>query len=97
MSTYAALWRFTGEGIKHMSEMPNITERVRKLCQDNGCALKDQYLCMGEYDCLSIIDAPNDQAIFAVLTGITSWGYAHTETMRCLPVEEYAAVLRKAA
>lgn len=97
MSTYAILWKLTDEGVKTMNNLPQVSERVRQVCRDNAGDLKEMYLCMGEYDVISLIDAPSDQAMFSILTAITSWGVTHTETLRCMPVEEYAKAIRKAA
>jgi uncharacterized protein with GYD domain len=72
-------------------------QRVSQSCVNNGGTLRDMFLCLGEYDVMTVIDAPNDTALFNILTDITSWGYAHTQTMKCLPVQEYTAVLKKAA
>lgn len=97
MSTYTVLWKLTDEGVKTMNNLPQVSERVRQACRDNAGELKEMFLCMGEYDVISLIDAPNDSAMFNILTAITSWGITHTETLRCMSVEEYAKAIRRAA
>ncbi len=97
MSTYTVLWKLTDSGVKNMHNLPQVSERVKQACGDNGGELKHMFLCMGEYDVISIIDAPQDSAMLNILTTITSWGITHTETLRCISVDEYARAIRKAA
>ena len=97
MSIYTTLWTFTDEGVKAMKDIPDISQRVSRVCTENGGTLRDMFLCLGEYDAIALIETPDDSALYRIMTEITSWGYAHTQTIKCLPVTEYAAALRKAA
>jgi uncharacterized protein with GYD domain len=94
---YANLWKLTDEGVKTMNNVPQWSERVKQVCREYKGDLKNMYLCMGEYDVICLIDAPTDAAMFNILTAVTSWGVAHTETLRCMPVEEYAQAIKMAA
>lgn len=97
MAVYTILWSFTDEGARLAKDLPEVRQRVSQSCVDNGGTLRDMFLCIGEYDALTIIDTPDDNALVHILTDITGWGFAHTQTLKCLPVSEYAAVIKKAA
>ena len=97
MSIYTTLWTFTEQGVKAMKDIPNISQRISSVCTENRGTLRDMFLCLGEYDAITLIETPDDSALYRIITEITSWGFAHPQTIKCLPVSEYASVLKTAA
>ena len=60
MPTYIILLRYTQKGIQNIKESPNRLDAAKKAFRDAGAELKEFYLVMGQYDAVSISEAPDD-------------------------------------
>jgi uncharacterized protein with GYD domain len=97
MPTYIILGKFTDQGIRNIKDSPKREEAFRKLCEKVGAQVKDVYRTMGRYDVASILDAPDDVTMNAVLYALGSLGNVRTETLRAFTRQETDAALAKMA
>lgn len=81
MPTYIALMRYTEQGIKAVKDSPKRREAAAKAIEAMGGKLLHSYLTMGQYDVVSVIELPDDEAAakMALVTGML--GNVSTDTL----------------
>jgi uncharacterized protein with GYD domain len=92
MVTYISLinLKSQGKGIKNASEHLRTLEN---LVGEAGGRLIGFYLVMGQYDYVTVIEAPDDQTAARLI--LTMWqDDAHTESLRAFPREEFESMVR---
>src|SRR5262245_20847931 len=93
MPTYISLLRFTEQGIKNIKEGPARLDAARQAFRSLGAELKAFYLVTGQYDGISIIEAPNGEALTKILLSLGARGNVRTETFRAFNEEEYRKLI----
>lgn len=93
MATYISLLRFTQQGIKSIKDSPGRIDGARKAYQAQGANLKAIYLTMGQYDLVTISEAPNDEAVAKLTLALGSLGNIQTETLRAFTEDEYRKII----
>jgi uncharacterized protein with GYD domain len=97
MPTYIILGHFTDQGIHGVKDSPKREEAFRKLCEKMGAKVKEVYRTMGRYDVASIVDAPDDVTVNAIVYSLGSLGNLRTETLRAFTRQETDAAIAKMA
>ena len=65
MATYVVLSQFTDQGIRDIKNSPQRAAQVGEMAKAFGCEMKEIYWTMGQYDVVSIVEAPDDQSLSA--------------------------------
>jgi uncharacterized protein with GYD domain len=95
MAGYIVLQKFTPQGIAKLKELPEIVKGLRASLAKDGIKLVGWWMLMGEYDAVSIVDAPDDQIVAARVLRTAMHGLVTTQTMRAFSEEEMVQVLAK--
>lgn len=93
MATYIVLARMTQQGVQTAKDIPQRRAAAAKAAEDLGLTLRDAFLCMGKYDVVLIVDAPNGEAMAKFALKIGSWGNLTTQTMRAFDDNEIETIL----
>ena len=93
MTTYIMLARFTQQGIQHIKESPNRLEAGKQAFRSMGAELKEFYLVSGQYDIVTIFEAPDDETMAKVVLALGSKGNVKTETLRAFTEDEYVKLV----
>lgn len=93
MPTYISLLHYTEQGIKNIKESPARLDSVRDLFKTMGANLKAFYLVTGQYDAISIAEAPDDATIAKLMLALGSKGNVRSETFRAFPEDEYRKII----
>ncbi|MGZ7042565.1 MAG: GYD domain-containing protein [Thermoanaerobaculia bacterium] len=93
MPTYISLIQFTQQGISSIKESPKRIDAARKAYEQAGGKLKDFYLVMGEYDIVTISEAPNDEAAAKISLSLGAKGNVRTRTSRAFTEAEYRKIV----
>ncbi|HMF06983.1 MAG TPA: GYD domain-containing protein [Methylocella sp.] len=82
MTIYITQGRYTAEAVAGMTANPENREKaLAELMEKAGCKLHAHYFTFGEYDFLSISEAPNEEAMAAALiAGAASGGISGLKT-----------------
>ncbi|MHA2173337.1 MAG: GYD domain-containing protein [Candidatus Hodarchaeales archaeon] len=91
---YIILGNYTEEGIKNMKDSPKRLEAAQKVAKSFGGEIKQFYLTMGQYDFVSVVEAPSNEAVMKAILTIAGSGAIRTETLVALPTEEYQELLK---
>lgn len=97
MATYLTLYRYTDEGIKKIKDAPDIAKEWEREAKELGITVKALYWLQGEYDAMSIVESPNEEAVMALIYSRGAKGYMRTVTSRAFGVEEVQRSLEKMA
>jgi uncharacterized protein with GYD domain len=92
MPMYVVLSNFTESGrtdIKGTSERLN---RLGPVGQKLGVKIVANAITMGQYDVVTIMEAPDDATIAKVIGTVLSRGFVTTQTMRGFTIEEFAQI-----
>ncbi|HEV8115960.1 MAG TPA: GYD domain-containing protein [Acidimicrobiales bacterium] len=94
MGTYIMLMKFTTPGFEGVKDGKAGRAAGKKAAKAMGITWKQQYLVMGGYDIINILEAPDDEAMarFALMAGQS--GSFTTETMRVFTEGEADALVQ---
>ena len=94
MSFYIILWNYTDEGIKNVKESPKRGDAFKSKLENAGGKLTETYYSFGKYDGVSIVQAPNDEALMSCLLSIQSQGNARTVTLKAFSYDEASKIMQ---
>ncbi len=95
MPTYINLVTWTDQGIRNINEAPQRIDAFRKTVEAAGGKLTGFYVTMGKYDIVTIVEAPNDEALANIALKTGSKGSVRTETMKAFTEQEFRNILAK--
>ncbi len=93
MPTYVMLTNLTPEGVQTLKNNPNRVQEVNKEVQQLGVTVKHQWATLGQYDFITVIEAPDDATMAKVSVELGSRGTMSTQTLSALEAEELAKAL----
>ena len=96
MMTYVVLYTFTDQGAKDMRGTVKRAAEVKAENERRGFKVLGVYWTQGQYDLISIVEAPDEQAMVASLVNVVGAGNVHSETLRAFTMEEMTMILDKA-
>jgi uncharacterized protein with GYD domain len=94
MPTYVALARFTDQGFKVVKDTVKRTEAFRKAAKEQGAEVKEFVWTMGDYDMVTIIEAPDDETMSAVMLNALQSGNITAHKLRAFSSVEMERILR---
>jgi uncharacterized protein with GYD domain len=95
MPTYVVLLNFTDQGIRNVKDTTKRAAAFKELAKSVGVTEKDMYWMLGQYDIVSIVDAPDDATGTALALGLGKAGNLRTQTFRAFSQAEMDAILNK--
>jgi uncharacterized protein with GYD domain len=94
MPKYIMLSSLTDEGAQTIKKNPERIKEVNKDVEALGGKVLDQYAVLGEYDFLSILEAPDMETIVRISVELGSRGSVRIKTLAAIPVDEFIARLK---
>jgi uncharacterized protein with GYD domain len=95
MAYYVMLTTLTDEGRKTVKENPDRINEVNYEVEALGAKIIVQYVVLGQYDFVNILDAPDDKVMAKVAIELGSRGTLKTITMAAMPTEDFINILKK--
>jgi uncharacterized protein with GYD domain len=93
MPTYIMMCTLTPHGIETVKNNPQRILEVNREVEQLGVTVKAQWATLGEFDFISIVDAPDERTIARVSLELGSRGTGRYETLSAIPVDEFIASL----
>jgi uncharacterized protein with GYD domain len=93
MGTYVMLTNLTAEGIKTLKDNPNRVTEVNKEVEQLGVKVKEQYATLGQYDFITVVEAPDTETMAKVSVELGSRGTMSSQTLAAIPAEQLASSL----
>jgi uncharacterized protein with GYD domain len=97
VATYIVLGSFTDQGIRTVKETTKRAEALRGLGKKVGVTVKEVYWTLGQYDVVTIVEAPDDAAVTAFGLSAGSLGNVRTQTLRAFSADEMGKILGRMA
>ena len=95
MPTYITLSNFTHQGIQNIKDTTKRADAFKTAAEKAGCTVKEIYWTQGQYDAITILEAPDDASATAVLMSLGKLGNVRTQTLRAFTAAELAPILDK--
>ena len=93
MPTYIMLTRLTSDGVKTIKDNPGRVHEVTREVEQLGVKVLDQWATLGEYDFISVVEAPDEKAMAKLSIEMGSRGTVMNETLTAIDVEEFTQAL----
>lgn len=93
MPTYVMLTNLTAEGVRTLKNNPGRVAEVNKEVEQMGVKVLTQYATLGQYDFVSVVEAPDEKTMAKVSVELGSRGTMSSQTLAAVPSDELAASL----
>ena len=93
MPTFIMLTRLTSDGVKTIKDNPARVHEVTREVEQLGVKVVNQWATLGEYDFVSVIEAPDEKAMAKLSVEMGSRGTVTNQTMVAIDPEEFTSSL----
>ena len=93
MATFIMLTKLTADGGRTLAANPGRIDEVNDEIGDFGCSVVAQYAVLGEYDFVTILEAPDAPTVARLSVNLGSRGTVTTTTLPAIPRKEFIAML----
>jgi uncharacterized protein with GYD domain len=93
VSTYILLTTFTPDGVKTLKNHPGRVQEVNKEMEQLGVKVLSQWATLGQYDFVSVVEAPDETTMAKVSVELGSRGTTSNQTLTAIPVEDFTQSL----
>ena len=89
MPLFIRLSRLTEKANQNLQNMDQMLQQAREIIEANGGKIIHAYVILGEYDVLTIMEAPDEKTAAKIGALIATQGSFRAETLAAIPVEEF--------
>ncbi len=93
MPTYLMLTTLTEKGVQTLKSNPGRLREGTRDVEELGAPVLHQWVSLGEYDFVNIVEAPDDLTIAKVSVALGARGSAKLESLPLVPVDDFLAAL----
>ena len=94
MAHYAMLSTLTDEGRRTLRSNPGRVQEVNKEIEAMGAKVVTQYATLGDYDFLTILEAPDNLTVADISVQLGSRGTVQIRTVPLIDVADFIAKLQ---
>jgi uncharacterized protein with GYD domain len=87
------LTNLTADGIRTLKNNPGRVAEVNHEVEQIGAKVVAQYATLGQYDFVTVVEAPDDRTIATVSVELGSRGTMTSQTLAAMPAEDLASSL----
>jgi uncharacterized protein with GYD domain len=89
LPTYIMLTSFTADGVKTLKNNPGRVQEVNKEMEQLGVKVVNQWATLGQYDFVSVVEAPDELTMAKVSVELGSRGTTSNQTLTAIPAEDF--------
>ena len=89
MPTYIMLSTLSPEGVQTIKNNPSRIREVNREVEQLGAHVKAQWATLGQFDFLSVVEAPDDKTMARVSLELGSRGTAKYVTLPAIPIDDF--------
>jgi uncharacterized protein with GYD domain len=93
MPTYIMLTRLTSDGVKTLKDNPTRVHEVNREVEQLGVKVVNQWATLGEYDFVTVVDAPDEETMAKLSVEMGSRGSVMNETLTAIDAQEFTSSL----
>ncbi len=94
MATYIMLSHLTEGGAETIRKNPARIQEVNKELAGMGVKVLQQYACLGRFDFVNIIEAPDIGSVMKASVALSSRGSIRIETLAAVTIDEFARYIK---
>ena len=94
MPLYIMMTNLTDEGRKTVKSNPMRIKEVNREAEAMGVKVLAQYVALGQFDFLNILEAPDNETISRVAIELSSRGTLQTTTLAALTLDDFIETLK---
>ena len=95
MPTYVILMNWTEQGVSADRDTVSRREHADALAEKYGARIESAYWTMGHYDIVTVIEAPDDESITAMMLELTAEGNVRTSTLRAFDHDQMQEIIQR--
>jgi uncharacterized protein with GYD domain len=95
MPTYVTLMNWTDQGVRNVRDTVQRRGQADELAQKHGATIEKVYWTVGPYDIVTIVEAPDDESVTAMLLELGSGGNLRTTTLRAYDSDQMSGILQR--
>jgi len=95
MATYVVLGTFTEQGVRNAKDSPKRADAFKEMAKKCGATVKDLYWAQGQYDVVTILEAPDDLTVTALSLSLGALGNIRTQTLRVFSAADMKGIIDK--
>jgi uncharacterized protein with GYD domain len=95
MALYIMMSNLTDEGRKTVKANPQRIKEVNKEVEAMGVKILAQYVVLGQYDFINILQAPDNETIAKLALELGSRGTLQTNTLAALTLDDFIKSMKK--
>jgi uncharacterized protein with GYD domain len=93
MPTFLMLTNLTAEGVRTLKNNPGRIDEVNREVEQMGVKVVSQYATLGQYDFVTVVEAPDDKTMAKVSVELGSRGTMTSQTLAAIPAGDLAGSL----
>jgi len=93
MPTYVVLSNYTDQGIRNIKDSPKRAEAFKALAKQHGCTVREVLWTQGQYDVVTVIDAPDENSASSLGLSVAKLGNIRSQSLRAFTAEEIQRIL----
>jgi uncharacterized protein with GYD domain len=93
MPVYVMLTNLTSDGVRTLKNNPARVAEVNQEVEQIGAKVLSQYATLGQYDFVTVVEAPDEKTMAKVSVELGSRGTMSSQTLAAMPAEDLAAAL----
>jgi uncharacterized protein with GYD domain len=93
MPTFITTLRFTPQGMTNIRDTTKRAAAFKAAAKKMGVEIKEQLWTLGPFDCLAVLEAPDDETATALMLNLGALGNVHTQTTRAFTATEMDKIL----
>ena len=93
MPTYITLINWTQKGIENVKDSPDRLDSWKGVVEQSGCETKSFFMTMGDFDLVTVVEAPDDETYARLTLAVAALGSIRTKTLRAFTEEEYRRII----
>jgi len=95
MATYCILGNFTEQGVRNAKDSPKRADAFKEMAKKCGATVKEVYWAQGQYDVVTILEAPDDLAVTSLGLSVGALGNIRTQTLRLFSAADMKTINEK--
>jgi uncharacterized protein with GYD domain len=93
MPTYLMLTNLSAEGVRTLKNNPDRVGEVNKEVEQMGGKVIVQYATLGQYDFVTVIEAPDERTMAKISVELGSRGTMTSQTLTAMPAADLSGSL----
>ena len=95
MPTYVTLMNWTDQGVRTVRDTVDRRGQADELAQKHGATIEAVYWTVGPYDIVTVVEAPDDESVTAMLLELGSAGNLRTTTLRAYDRDQMSGIIQR--